>query len=135
MSNYTFITKSTQPDTPFLVTPSTTSFYQISLYPNPSTKLHHIRKFKIDGNDNITSVSNHYLKKSQYEQLIKNKKPNTYKQYSVFDLKQTNYPNKGDILMLKSNILSSPSNYTGYAPFMSQSLNYSQNADSFPTPY
>lgn len=119
MSKYTFVTKSTQLNqTPFLrPSPSITSYYQIALHPNPKTKLYHIRKFKIDENDNITKMSEYNVQKSQYEQLIKSKKPHQYKLFSVLDLKNTNYPQKGDILMLKSNILASSTSYTGYASF------------------
>lgn len=119
MSKYTFVTKSTQLNpTPFSKPiPSSTSYYQISLHPNPKTKLYHIRKFKIDENDNITKMKEYNVPKSQYEQLIKSKKPHQYKLFSVLNLNNTNYPQKGDILLLKSNILSNPTSYTGYASF------------------
>jgi hypothetical protein len=117
MTTYKFITKLNQHESPFM-TPlaSQTSFYQIALHPNPKNKLYHVRKFKIDENDNISSMSEYNIPKNKYEQLIKSKKQNEYKQYSVFDLKSVGYPQRGDVLLLKSNILSSGNNYTGFAP-------------------
>lgn len=115
MTTYKFITKHNQHE----LSPSIPdiSFYQISLHPHPKTKLHNIRKFKIDNDDNITSMSEHNITKLQYEQIIKQKKPHEYKQYSVYNLKNVTYPQRGDILLLKSNILSVNNNYSGFAPF------------------
>jgi hypothetical protein len=119
MSTYTFVTKQEGAGffLPTPVEPSNTSFYQMALYSNPKTKLYHIKRFMVDENDNIIDMKNYNIEKEKYDKIVKYKKPNQYKLYSVFDLKNVGYPSKGDILVLKSNILASNNSYTGYASF------------------
>lgn len=115
MTTYKFITKQNQDEQ--YCKPTQTSFYQIALYPNPKNNLHHVRKFIIDESDNIVRMSEYHIKPKYYEQLLKQKKTNEYKQYSVYNLETVGYPQRGDILLLKSNILSVNNTYTGFAPF------------------
>lgn len=115
MATYHFITK--QNDQQFTPPQQLQSFIQIALFPHPKTKLYHVRKFKIDEGGNVIKMMEYNIIKGQYEKLIKQKKPNEYKQYSVYSLKNIEYPSRGDILLLKSNILSTNSSYSGYASF------------------
>lgn len=116
MATYKFITKYNQEENTSSQQ-SYLSFYQIALHAHPQTHLHHIRKFIIDENDNIIKMSEYNIKHRYYEQLLKRKKNNEYKQYSVYNLSTVGYPQRGDILLLKSNILSVNNLYTGYAQF------------------
>ena len=124
-TTYQFITKANQHETnhnsaslylPKLPQSQILSFYQIAIHQHPLTKLYHIRKFKIDENDNIINLSEYNIKKLHYDKLLTQKKNNEYKLYSVYNLNSVNYPTKSDILLLKSNILSTNNTYTGYAP-------------------
>ena len=115
MTTYKFITKQNQDDDNNVKT--RTSFYQIALYANPKTNLRHVRKFIIDESDNIIKMSEYNIKQKYYEQLLKQKKTHEYKQYSVYDLGTIGYPQRGDVLLLKSNILSGGGPVYGFAPF------------------
>ncbi len=115
MTTYKFITKLNPQDD--IIQENETSFYQIAMFPYPKTNLYHIRKFKINSEHNITKMTEHNVKQKHYDLLLKQKKNNEYKLYSVFNLSTTPYPCKGDILLLKSNILSNNANYSGYANF------------------
>ena len=116
MTTYKFITKYNQHEQPMLPI-SQTSFYQIAAHPHPKNNLYHVRKFIIDGDDNIIKMSEYNIKQKHYDQLIKQKKSHEYKQYSVYNLTNVGYPNRGDILLCKSNILSVNNTYTGFASF------------------
>lgn len=94
-----------------------TSFYQLCSFANPNNNLYNARKFIINEKNEITSVKDFKLTKKQFEKLLKIKKPHQYKSYPTYTFKQVEYPSMGDILMLKSDILSTSHNYTGFAPF------------------
>ena len=115
MTTYKFITKYNTQEEP--TQENELSFYQIAMFPYPKTDLYHIRKFKIDHENNITKMTEHNVKQKHYELILKQKKKNEYKLYSVYNLSTTPYPCKGDILFLKSNILANNNSYTGYAQF------------------
>ncbi len=116
MATYKFITKSNQQDEQ-IQEENEMSFYQIATFPYPKTNLYHVRKFKINSENNITKMTEHNVKQKHYDLLLKQKKNNEYKLYSVYNLSTTAYPCKGDILLLKSNILSNNTNYSRYANF------------------
>lgn len=97
--------------------PSSKSFLQVANFPNPKTKLYHIRKFVIDGDNTLTSYKDYFLNKSTYDKLLNKKKNNEYKLYAVHDLNTVSYPTQSDILVLKSDILSCNYDYYGEAPF------------------
>ena len=94
------------------------SFYQLSSFPDPKHKTYHLRKFIIDNNNNtFVDVKDYRLKKRQFEKFLKRKRGNEYKTYSVYDLDVVGYPTLSDILLLKSDILSTNHDYSGFAPF------------------
>lgn len=117
MSSYTFITRQNQDSFDKPQSTPTKSYYQIAQFPHQTTKLYHIKKFKIDDGHNIVKVTEHNVKKQHWEQLQKQKKTNEYKLYSVYTLKNVPNPNGSDIQMLMSNMLSNNTNYTGFASF------------------
>ena len=93
------------------------SFLQIASFPNPKTKLYHVRRFIIDGKNEFAGIKEYFLSKRRYDKLLQRKKKNQYKLYSVYNLNIINYPCMSDILMLKSDILGSNYDYYGFAPF------------------
>ena len=95
-------------------------FYQIAAFANPKTKLYHVRRFAINYNNEFVSSRNHYINKRTFDKLLKKKKNNEYKLFSVYDLADVDFPVLSDILLLKSDILSTNYDYYGYAP-----INYS----------
>jgi hypothetical protein len=93
------------------------SFIQVASFPNPKTNLYHVRRFIVNQNNEIIGIKEYFLSKKRYDRLLQRKKRNQYKLYSVYNLNVVNYPCASDILMLKSNILGSDYNYSGFAPF------------------
>lgn len=92
-------------------------FYQICIFPDPSTNKFHMRKFIVNGDNNFLQVKNFRLSKKQYKKFFSLNKPHEYKCFSVFSLDHVNFPSLSDILLSKSNILSTDYNYSGFAPF------------------
>ena len=113
MSKYKFVNSFDEPEP---CQEPNISFYQIAAFADLQTKLYHIRKFTINHNNEFVSVKNHHVNKRTYMKLIKHKKNNEYKLFSVYDLNQVAYPTLSDILLLKSDILSTNYDYYGYAP-------------------
>ena len=93
------------------------SFYQIASFCNPKTHTYHIRRFIVNDNNEFVNIRDHYIDKRRYHKLLKIKKPNQYKVYSVYDLNNINYPSMGDVLGAKSSMISSNTDYYGAAPF------------------
>ena len=96
-------------------------FYQLAAFADPKNKLYHVRRFTINSTNEFVGISDHYVNKRTFEKIIKKKKNNEYKVFSVYDLNSSvEYPSLSDILLLKSDILSTNYDYYGYAP-----VNYS----------
>ena len=95
------------------------SFYQIASFSHPKTGKYHVRRFVINNNNEFLNVRDHNLDKKQYYKLLKRKKPNEYKMYSVYNLNSVNYPVLGDILAAKSSMLATNCDYYGAAPYSS----------------
>jgi len=95
----------------------TSNFLQIAEFMHPKTKHHHVRKFTINQSNEVINMKDYYLNKSKYERLLKKKKPNEYKLYSVYSLNDVNHPNASHILAMKSSILQTNHDYYGFAPF------------------
>lgn len=114
MSTYKFVNNFDKLDQPI---ETQLSFIQIASFPNPKTKLYHIRRFIIDQNNEFAGIKEYFLNKRKYDKLLQRKKGNQYKLYSVYNLNIINYPCMSDILMLKSDILGSNYDYYGFAPF------------------
>lgn len=94
-------------------------FYQVCTFKNPGTDKYHARKFIINQKNEFVSAKEYRLKRSQYKKLLDTKKPNEYKCYSTYDLKNISYPSVSDILLAKSQILASndDAGYADYAKF------------------
>lgn len=92
------------------------SFYQIAAFADLKTKSHHVRKFTINCSNEFVSIKNHHVNKRTLDKLIRQKKNNQYKLFPVYDLDYIDYPSTSDILLLKSDILSTNYDYYGYAP-------------------
>ena len=93
------------------------SFIQIGSFPNPKTNLYHVRRFIVNQNNEIVGIKEYFLNKKRYDKLLRHKKRNQYKLYALYNLNVVNYPCASDILLLKSDILGSDYNYSGFAPF------------------
>lgn len=93
------------------------SFYQIASFTHPKTGRYHVRRFVINNNNEFLNVRDHYLDKNQYYKLLKRKKQNEYKMYSVYNLNSVNYPVLGDILAAKSSMIATSCDYYGPANF------------------
>ena len=92
-------------------------FYQIATFPDPYTKKFNMRKFIMSGNNDFLDIKEYNLTKKQAKKFYAEKKPNKFKRYSVYNLKDVGYPVMTDILTAKSSILSQDYDYTGFAPF------------------
>ena len=114
MSKYKFVNSFDEPEP---CNEPNISLYQIAAFADPKTNLYHARRFTINYNNEFVSVKNHYINKRMYRKLLKVKKNNEYKLFSVYDLENVGYPSLSDILLLKSDILSTNYDYYGYAPF------------------
>lgn len=112
MAKYTFVTKQNQDSFNIPIPTSTKSYYQMAQFSNQTTKLYHVKKFKIDTTHTILKVTDHNIKKSQWEQLQKQKKINEYKLFPVYSLKTIPPPSGSDIHLLMSNMLSSNNDFT-----------------------
>lgn len=117
MSTYTFVNNFNNQNEFENDAISQLSFIQIASFPNPKTKLYHIKRFIIDQNNEFAGIKEYFLSKRRYDKLLQRKKRNQYKLYAVYNLNTVNYPSMSDILMLKSDILGSNHNYYGFAPF------------------
>ena len=91
-------------------------FYQIAAFADQKTNMYHIRKFTINCSNEFIAVRNHYIKKRTLDRFIRTKKYNQYKTFPVYDLEYVDYPSLSDILLLKSDLLSTNYYYYGYAP-------------------
>lgn len=92
-------------------------FYQICTFPDPYTKKFHMRKFIINHRNEFANVKEFNLSKKQCKKFFAIKKQHEYKCYPVYSLENINYPNLGEILGSKSDILNNEYDYTGFAPF------------------
>lgn len=93
------------------------NFYQLASFMDPKKCRFHIRKYKINDNNEFVSIKEYYLPKKIYEKLIKSKRPNSYKMYTVYNLSIVNHPTLSDILTAKSSMLENNNYYYGAAPF------------------
>ena len=88
----------------------TTSYYQIATYPDPHTKLFHVRKFVINGSYQFKNTKEYHITKINYHKLLKIKKSNEYKLYPVFNLNIVQTPQVSDLLLLKSDMFNNNDN-------------------------
>lgn len=113
MNTYKFVSSFDEP----LDEGTTKSYYQVAQFADRSTHLHHIRKYIVNGQNEFESVKEYNISKSKYKKLLQIKQKHEYKLYAVYDLNIVGHPTVTDILLLKSNILSTKYDYTGYSPF------------------
>jgi len=92
-------------------------FYQMCTFLNPKTKTYNVRRFIINSKNEFVNMKEYNITKKQYKKFIMTTKKHKYKCYSTYSLKYIDYPNMGDILTAKSNILSKNYDYTGFSPF------------------
>jgi len=94
-----------------------TYFYQIAAFADPNHGQYNLRKFYINGKNQILDVRLFWLSKKQYKQFKSSKKCNEYKAYDVYNLNTINYPSVYDIMTCKSDLLCHNNNYSGFASF------------------
>ena len=92
-------------------------YYQICTFPDPHSKKFHMRKFIINGKNEFVDVLDFKLSNKQCKKFFAIKKKHEYKCYPMHNLNNVDYPNMGDILMSKSDILGNDYDYSGFAPF------------------
>lgn len=119
MSKYKFVNSFDEKTKPVCDVPDI-HFYQLAAFADLKTKLYHVRRFTINSTNEFVGVSDHYVNKRTFDKILKRKKNNEYKVFSVYNLNSVEYPSLSDILLLKSDILSTNYDYYGYAP-----VNYS----------
>lgn len=118
MPKYTFITKSNSIDINKNFENKIAYFYfQLCSFINPKLKKYVIRRFAINQNNEFIKVDYFNLSEKQFKKFIQVKKKHEYKIYPVYELSSIDYPNLGEILISKSDILSTNHNYSGFAPF------------------
>ena len=117
MSKYKFVNSFDEPE---CTAEPNINFYQLAIFADLNTKLYHIRRFTINQNNEFVAVRNHYINKRTFDKFLKKKKNHEYKMFSVYELDNVNYPTVSDILLLKSDILSTNYYHYDYAP-----INYS----------
>jgi hypothetical protein len=93
------------------------NFYQVCHFADPDIKKYHVRKFIINSDYVIKKVKNYTINKNTFKKLLETKKDHEYKIYSTYDLSNINYPDPSDILLRKSELLGTDSEYSGFAPF------------------
>lgn len=91
-------------------------FYQVTEFAHPRNKLHQLRRYAINYNNEIVNTDEFYLTEDQYKRFLKEKKNNQFKQYSTFSLQDVKPPSMADINMMRSTILEKNFNYYGFAP-------------------
>lgn len=92
-------------------------FYQVCTFPNPESDKYHLRKYVIGQDNQFLKVEEYKLTKRQYRKFLKTKSSNCYKAYPMYNLDNVGAPHPGELLAMRSEIISSSHNYTGYAPF------------------
>lgn len=92
-------------------------FYQICIFPNPETKKFELRKYVINGKNEVLDVKKYLLTNQQCRKFFNEKKSNEYRSYPNYYIDQVPQPSFGDINTARSNILSEDHDYTGFAPF------------------
>lgn len=92
-------------------------YYQVCYYINPESNLHDVKKYVINEDNDIISVSNFGLTKKQYKKFKMGMPLNKYKLYPTFDLNTTPKPSKSEFVMSKSSMINNNYDYSGFAPF------------------
>lgn len=95
----------------------TKSFFQLASFVNNKTGGHHVRRFIVNSDGNIINVKNYVLNEEKYKGLISKLKNYEYVIYSTHSLINTDYPRSGELMLLRSSILTSNCCHTGYASF------------------
>lgn len=108
MATHTFVTSFEEP---IQEIEQTTSIYQIATFSNPNTGFHHIRKLKVNQNNEFVDVTNHFVSENRYKKLINKIGPNRCKYYSVYDLNSVAYPNFAEVMTAKSDIIQMSDSY------------------------
>ena len=90
---------------------------QICTFKSPDDGLYNLRRFFINDKYDFVNITAHKLNKKQYKKYIKETKPQKYKCYSTYELKNINYPSIADIMTSQSNIFEIDNDYSGFAPF------------------
>jgi hypothetical protein len=91
-------------------------FYQICTYKDKNNK-YAIRKFVINEKSQILNIQNAKVSKESAEKLMTRLKLHEYKCFPAYDFDYIKYPNVNDVLQLRSPILGTNNDYSGYARF------------------
>lgn len=92
-------------------------FDQICTFKSPYDGMYNLRRFFINSKYDFIDIKQYKLTKKQYKQYIKTTKPQKYKCYSTYELKNIDYPSIANIMTSQSNILDINYDYSGFAPF------------------
>ena len=111
--NFRFVSKTNEPET--LVRPY--KYYQLCSFINPNTKRYHLRRFVVNNKNEFVSIDNYMLDQNQYMRFVQTRPPNEYKLFNTYELNYVPYPSSGDLLISQSPILSTNTDYSGFAKF------------------
>lgn len=92
-------------------------FYQICIFPNPKTNKFEMRKYILNGKNDVLDVKKYLLNKDQCKKFFEVKNSNEYKSYPQYYIDEVDGPTMADIFTARSAILTKNYDYTGYAPF------------------
>lgn len=82
-----------------------TTFYQICCFQNPDTDKYEARKYKIDCNNNFSSVKIVYFSQRKYDKFISEMPSNKYKVFNTYTLGFIDHPNLSDIDLSRSELM------------------------------
>jgi len=97
--------------------PETISYYQVSMFPNPVTYKHHLRRYKVDHSNKFVDVKDYHLSTDAYNKFLKIKPSHSYSTYQTLNLNGITPPDMGRVSLARSDILNNESDYTGFAKF------------------
>jgi hypothetical protein len=118
INNWKFIPRKRYEDLSYQIPSTKYKFYQVCTFVNPSTGKHRVRRFILDGDGNYAAaIEERDISPKLFQLFIKEKKPNEYKLYNVYDLNYVSHPTMGEIMIAQSPILATDSDYSGYAQF------------------
>ena len=96
---------------------SSSEYFQVCAFKDPTTKRYHMRKFAINGKNEFSSIKDFYLKKKECKKFMNVRKSHEYKVFPQYNLNNVQPPTLQEVCTSKSSILGNDYGYTGYAPF------------------
>ena len=97
---------------------NTFKYYQLCVLKNPWTNKYDIRKFVFNELGECQTINELKITQKQFDNFKETHKPNIYKCYSTYDLKNVSMPTSGEFLNAESTLLDDNiQSYNGYGYF------------------